>query len=59
MYNKTNIDQNPVMGCAMRMARRRVTGRYAHTLTIVNIIIIIICAGTYAPTSPAPAMTPP
>ena len=52
------MDQNHVMGCAMRIARRRVTGRYVHTQTTVD-IAVIICAGTYAPPIPAAAMAPP
>ena len=42
----------------MRIARRRVTGRYVHTQTTVD-IAVIICAGTYAPPIPAAAMAPP
>ena len=45
----------------MRVARRRVTGTYVSTLTSVDIVVVIICAGTFAPVeaTPAPAMAPP
>ena len=64
------IDQNHVMGCAMRMrnksnrvmriAKRRVIGRHVVTPTIVY-ITDFICAGTYVliMIPPAPAMAPP
>ena len=41
----------------MRVARRRVTGRYVDTPTSVDIVVttVIICAGTYAPSGSTPA----
>ena len=47
------IDQNPVMGCAMRIART--TMSYVVTLNSVTIEMVIICAGTYAPSGSTPA----